>query len=172
VSTRVPAGPPISSRAGSTAASLARSAAASQAAWSAAGALDASLTGSLATTPVDSPAELSDPDEPNTQPRRMAAIWGLLDEDDDAPPTGCGADKSDESPPNPPFHAPTTPVVGRGGRSSDRRSPPFSVTHTLTQLLVPAGALKSKKRNTSAGAAVAEGVQKIAAQREFMAEER
>jgi len=42
----------------------------------------------------------------------------------------------------------------------------------LTPLVVPAGALKSKKPNTSTGAAVAEGLQQIAAQREFMAEER
>jgi len=172
VSTGVPAGPPSTSRAGSMATSPSRSAAASRTARSAAAVLDASPTGSLAATPVDSPAELSDPDEPTTQPRRMAAIWGLSDEDDDAPPPGCGADNSDDSPPNLPLQAPATSGVGRGGRSSDRRSPPLSVPHTSTQLVVPAGALKRKRPNISTGAAVAEGVQQIAAQRESMAKDR
>jgi len=62
--------------------------------------------------------------------------------------------------------------MGRGGMSSDRRSPPLSVTHTSTKLVVSAGALKRKKPNTSTGAAVAEGVQQIAAQRESMAKDR
>jgi len=87
MSTGVPAGPPSASRAGSTAASFSQSAAASRTARLAAAVLDASPTGSLAATPVGSPAEVSDPDEPTTQPRRMAAIWGISDEDDDAPPT-------------------------------------------------------------------------------------
>ena len=171
VSTGVPAGPPSASRAGSTAASPARSAAASRTARSAAGVLDASPTGSLAAKPVDSPADLSDPDEPTTQPRHMAAIWGLSDEDGDAPPTGCVAAKSDDSPPNPPLNAPTTSRVGRGGRSSDRRSPPLSAPHTSTLLVVPACALKRKKPNTSTGAALAEGVQQIEAQRESIAKD-
>jgi len=102
----------------------------------------------------------------------MAAIWGLSDEDDDGLPTGCGAEKSDDSPPNPPLQAPATSGVGRRGRSSDRCSPPLSVPHTPTLLVVLAGALNRKRPNCSTGAAVAEGVQQIAAHRESMEKDR
>jgi len=133
--------------------------------------LDASPTGSLAATPVKSPTELSDPDEPNTQPRLMAAIWGLSDQDDDAQPLGAGL---------------TSPMTLPGTRPSRRQqslvwatvagrriaAPPLFLYHTSTPLVVPAGALKSKKPNFSTGAAVSEGVKQIVAQRESMEKER